>query len=220
MPQACTVCTHPERRAIDKALATRYLVNRRIAAQHRLAGSSVRRHAANHLPAAMVKAAEAEDVAHAIGVMAELRRCFERVNLLFDACDRWLRDPENPAVYDIGPRAHEVKVTYATAGADGKPLRKKAPLAVLLARLEEGGVAVESWEVKHADPRELVLKTSAHLQGHLELLAKLIGQLDERPVVNLLVMPEWLALRGRIVAALAAYPEARAAVVGMLNADE
>ena len=44
--------------------------------------------------------------------MAELRRCFERVNLLFDACDRWLRDADDPSRYDIGPRAAEVLVTY------------------------------------------------------------------------------------------------------------
>ena len=33
-------------------------------------------------------------------------------------------------------------------------------------------------------------------RGNVELLAKLRGELDERPVVNVLVSPEWLELRG------------------------
>jgi len=32
-------------------------------------------------------------------------------------------------------------------------------------------------------------------RGNVELLAKLRGELDERPVVNILVAPQWIALR-------------------------
>lgn len=54
-------------------------------------------------------------------------------------------------------------------------------------------------------------------RGNLELLAKLVGQLDERPQVNVLVSPEWLELRTVIVAALEPHPEARGAVLGALE---
>jgi hypothetical protein len=47
----------------------------------------------------------------------------------------------------------------------------------------------------------------------LELLAKLLGELDERPVVNLHVSPERLKLRAVIVGALEPYSEARLAVL-------
>jgi hypothetical protein len=50
-------------------------------------------------------------------------------------------------------------------------------------------------------------------RGNLELLAKLLGELDERPVVNLNVSPEWLELRAVIVGALEPHPEARGAVL-------
>jgi hypothetical protein len=53
-------------------------------------------------------------------------------------------------------------------------------------------------------------------RGNLELLAKLLGELDERPQVSVLVMPEWLALRAAILAALAPYADARAAVAATL----
>ena len=54
-------------------------------------------------------------------------------------------------------------------------------------------------------------------RGNLELLAKLLGEIDDRPQVAVLIAsPEWLALRARIVAALAPYPEARVAVAEVL----
>ncbi len=54
-------------------------------------------------------------------------------------------------------------------------------------------------------------------RGNLELLAKLLGELDERPVVNLTVSPQWLELRAVIVGALEPHPDALSAVVGALE---
>lgn len=54
----------------------------------------------------------------------------------------------------------------------------------------------------------------------VELQAKLSGELDERPQVNLVIAPEWLAVRGAIFAALTMHPEARQAVAGALVALE
>ena len=54
-------------------------------------------------------------------------------------------------------------------------------------------------------------------RGNLELLAKLVGELDERPQINVLVHPEWLELRAVIVNALEPHPEARGAVLGALE---
>ena len=50
-------------------------------------------------------------------------------------------------------------------------------------------------------------------RGNVELLAKLSGELDERPVVNLNVSAEWLQLRTVIVGALEPYSDARGAVL-------
>src|SRR5687768_3008700 len=72
MPRVCTVCTHPDRRAIDVALA-RGEPNRRIATQLHLTEASVRRHAAAHLPATLVQAQAATETAHGINVVAQLK---------------------------------------------------------------------------------------------------------------------------------------------------
>ena len=57
------------------------------------------------------------------------------------------------------------------------------------------------------------LSAISQARGNLELLGKLAGELDEHPVVNLNVSPEWLELRAVIVGALAPYSEARESVL-------
>ncbi len=62
------------------------------------------------------------------------------------------------------------------------------------------------------------LKAIGEARRNLELLAKLLGELRDGPTVNVLVAPEWQALRGRLVVALAPFPEARVAVARVLDA--
>src|SRR5215211_6474950 len=50
------------------------------------------------------------------------------------------------------------------------------------------------------------LAAISQARGNLELLGKLAGELDERPVVNLNVSAEWLELRAVIVGALEPHP--------------
>jgi hypothetical protein len=224
MARTCTVCVHAERAAIDRALVAGEPA-RAVAARYGTVGRmSLQRHRKDHLPALLAKAYEAEQSADAMRLKVELDRCFERVNLLFDACDRWLRDPTDPSRYDIGPRAEEMMVTYTEvpANEESKPRQRKASLAELLQRIDQApveakpGRTVTMVETKHADPRELVLKTAARLQPQIELLAKLIGELDERPQVNILVSPEWIAVRAVVLEPLTPYPELRAAVAERL----
>jgi len=242
MARPCTICDHPARTAIDKVLVAGESM-RNVAERFAISFAALQRHKANHLPEVLAEAKQRRDdahqshvaavgvavqerdekeEAHALDVMEELGRCFQRVNLLFDACDRWLRDADDPTRYDIGPRADDILVTYLEqgAGAGDKPLRKKDSLARLLALAEGGGVTVERWDTKYADPRELVLKTAQQLTGQTQLLAKLLGQLDERPQINVLMAPEWLQVRAALLTALAPYAEARQAVAAALVSIE
>ncbi len=54
------------------------------------------------------------------------------------------------------------------------------------------------------------------VRGCVELLAKLMGELDERPQINLTISTEWLSIRAVIVSALADHPAARSAVAQAL----
>ncbi len=154
MPRTCTICTHSERTAVDRALVQGAPL-RDIAGQHGLSKSSVERHQAEHLPTLLTKAKDAEELA---------------------------------AADDLLDQLHSLQAT--TLG-----LLRKAERAGKL------GTAVMA--IREA-------------RGNLELLAKLTQQLDSRPVLNLLVAPEWLAVRAVLLSALAPYPDARATVAARL----
>ena len=188
MPRPCSVCNHPDREMIDKALISGKSLFEIVSLFPRITKSALHRHKEAHLPETLSKAKEAQQVAQGDRVMAELQKCFERIGLLFDACDRWLRDADDPSRYDLGPRAEDVKVTYFEPGQNGgQP--KKAPISQLLAKIEGAGYQVVSWETKFADPRELILKTANRLQAQIELLARLMGELppEHEKIVSTIV---------------------------------
>jgi len=76
-------------------------------------------------------------------------------------------------------------------------------------------------EAAEEDGRPAVgLSAIRELRGIVELLGKVTGELDDRPstTINLLVSPEWLAVRKAILEVLG--PEARALVAERLEALE
>ena len=84
MPRTCTICTHPEREAIDQALVTD-TPNRRIAAQFSISEQAVRRHKDEHLPALMVKSEHAREIAHADDLLHEANRLYAVATTVMEA---------------------------------------------------------------------------------------------------------------------------------------
>lgn len=151
MPRTCTICQHPHREAIDLALARRAALSE-TAAKYRVSDDAVSRHKANHLPAKLVLAQEAEDVREALDVIKQLKAI-------------------NAASLHILKEARE-------QGKQGTAL-----------------AAID------------------RIHKQIELQAKLLGELDDRPQVNVLISTEWLQLRTTIITALDAHPQARASVL-------
>jgi hypothetical protein len=151
VPRSCTICEHPDREAIDRALVGD-ASNRSVASLYDVSEASVRRHKSNHLPAKLVMADKASEVAEADNLLDQVQHLQQ-------------------STLDILAEAEQSK-QYRTA-----------------------------------------LSAIREARSNQELLAKLLGELDERPVVNLHVSPEWLELRTVIVGALEPHSEARGAVL-------
>lgn len=151
MPRSCTVCAHPELEAINKALVGD-ASNRSVASLYDVSEAAVRRHRTNHLPATLVKAQDAQEVAEADDLLAQ--------------------------VQDLQART--------------------------LSILEEA---------ETTKAHRTALSAIREARSNLELLAKLLGELDDRPQVNITLSPEWLELRAVIVGALAPYQDARTEVL-------
>ena len=71
-------------------------------------------------------------------------------------------------------------------------------------------------EARERHDGELALKAVDRVQRQIELQAKLLGDLDERPQVNILIAPEWSRIHAVLLSALAPYPAARAAAAAAL----
>jgi hypothetical protein len=155
MPRSCTVCEHPDREAIDEALVGG-ASNRSLASLYDVSEAAVRRHKANHLPAKLVMAQAAEEVAQADDLLDQMQ--------------------------DLQART--------------------------LAILE----AAES-----TNQHRTALSAIREARSNLELLAKLLGELDERPVTNILFSAEWVSVRTAMMEALGSYPQARLAVAERLS---
>jgi hypothetical protein len=63
----------------------------------------------------------------------------------------------------------------------------------------------------------VALQAIREARGCVELLGKLMGEIEGRTTVNVWMAPEWLALRGALIEALAPFPQARQAVTSTLQ---
>lgn len=72
MARTCTICTHPERQAIDQALVAG-TPKRDVSALFRVSEDAMTRHAAAHLPQALSKAQEAKEVAQGDDLLGQLK---------------------------------------------------------------------------------------------------------------------------------------------------
>lgn len=155
MAAKCQVCYHPEAKAIDEAIVNGVSI-REIVERYQVSRGSVYRHKNKHLPKAIVKAKELEEIAKADSLLEQAK--------------------------DLQVRT----------------------LAIL--ERHEGKDDV------------LALRAIREARNNLDLIGRVLGELDNSPKVAVLVNnPDWAMVRSAIVEALEPYPEARGAVISALQ---
>lgn len=173
--------------------------------------------------AAVAPAESQRFVRRQIDALEQLHRGLEKVNRLMDACDLWLQDASDPERYDIGPRADDVDVTYIvevlTANGALVTQKRKKPLAELLACLDDGHdadgarfVRAEKSEYRHADPRELILRTVQEGRSTVTAAADLAKML-----ADVQLMQQW---REVVLNAIGrAAPDVRNEIIGEIRSS-
>ncbi len=219
MGRTCTVCQHKQRTMIEKKFTQGVPANR-IAEDFGVSTQALDRHVKQHLPPALAKAAEKRDITTAGGILDELQSYIVYVKKLLAACDEYLKDPENPKKYNLGPRAEDIEVIYYEEDDKGRMRKEKALLSELIREVPN----VFAVRYNCADPRELILKTSLTLNRQLELIARIQGHIKGEmgeggtgPAINITINAVWQEFRSMILRATAKYPEARAALVKELE---
>jgi hypothetical protein len=93
MPRTCTLCKHPQRDSIDRALLAGDSY-RHIAARFDTSTGALQRHKADHLPKTLVKAHEARVVARADSLLDQVFR----QEALFDELDQTAKVIQESAI--------------------------------------------------------------------------------------------------------------------------
>jgi hypothetical protein len=154
----------------------------------------------------------------------KLGKVIDVAEKMVDACDRYLADPDDSGRYELGPRADEIDVVYERKLKIGgnktyKKVRTKHSLQELLRRVESetgGEDAVVAIRYKHADPRELVLKSAEEFRKQMEFIAKVAKDLreaQERAVRD----ADYFQIGRAIVEATEGYPEVREKIMAALE---
>ena len=191
-----------------------------------------RRYERDHLTPSVSKTiakhAELIEETKDMDVMASLGRVAQRMELYFEAADRWLRDPDDPTRYSLSPRETEVLVIWEreVEGDNGtKTIRRKELLTDILKRCgEKGGPTTEEIrvvEINAGNPRKLFLDGVTAGKPLYELIGKAKGQIKADPVVSLQVFlgsPEWTSTQALLVEAVKDHPEAAERVALALEA--
>jgi len=103
-----------------------------------------------------------------------------------------------------------------TQAASNEELRQALDVLQQLKAINGAALTVLR-DARAAGEGDLALKAIDRIHRQIELQAKLLGELDDRPQIVLVQSPEWLTLRGRIVQALAPYREAAVALGEVLG---
>lgn len=222
MVRSCTICQHPERRAIDRAIVER-VSYRTIAKRFACSPTAALRHAGEHLLPEIAEGWQAERERNNADLVDRLRSWMAVTTKLLAACDEWLLDPDDPERYTLEPRSSEIVIHMEEhMGPRQRPIRRKMKLSEAIARVEgkPGMGDLVMAEHRTADPRKLVVSITKTLESNLRLMGELQGKLQTVGTNNFLQSEDWAALRTRMLAALSSYPEARLALAAVVYGED
>ncbi len=176
MGRRCTICEHPQRQEIDKALLSG-LSFRKIGKRFDINPSAAYRHRQTHV----------------VDLIARVQKPLNREELA-----RAEKLAEQQQETQAGELRYAIDVVQ----------QLKAINAACLEVLKQA----------RSDRKySLSLRAVDRIVRQIELQAKLLGQIQDGPTVNVAVLPEWHGIRRLVADALQPYPEARVAVVRALQ---
>lgn len=166
----CKVCEHKHRASIEKEIIDKKSI-RSIAKKYHLAPQTITRHA-EHMPKLLTERRDTQEVLIGEELTNKIYKCLEKIEIMINSCDDYLRDPNNPNMYYMGPRATDLMVVYYEKDEKGRKKQKpkKASLQLLIDKIESEDIIVDYIETKYADPRDLLNKAAMVLQSAVKSL--------------------------------------------------
>ncbi|MHC9540426.1 MAG: hypothetical protein AB9903_12990 [Vulcanimicrobiota bacterium] len=158
-----------------------------------------------------------EDINKALINNAVIRGISREYDISEDALTRHKKS-HIPELLAKSQEIQEQKAALITEAVQEKEAQETGQADSLLTQLKELMTRTERIFTKAEEAGDLraALQAIREGRGNIELLGKLIGELQDGVTINLYNHPVWIDLRAVILTALAPYPEAKEALVNAL----
>lgn len=212
MPKRITeIDKHPQKNAIIKKLITGKSF-REITEQYGVSKTTLSRYLNEHLFPAVAKHEAERDMKDAKFVLQEIDSIISKMKKLYDACDEYLTDPDNPDKYSLMPRAWEQEIRYLdysnVSEENPKPVQMTMDIQTLIDRLNDRKCEIEFIKYKHHDPRKIITETATVMTKQLELLARIQGSIKDVSV-NIINSPIWVDIQNALLLVTDKFPQVR-----------
>lgn len=225
MTRNCSICDHPQHRAINSMLVAGHSC-RAVAAAHGVDFRAVDRHRRNHLPIAIRAAARAAlDSAPAVETAPQAQAPAALAHGLpgaVPAVAPAIAPESAPTPVRTRQRTRNIQLTDSPPAPPVPVIAPSAPVAGIFNSYSEAvGLRDRAMNILELAERNGDAKTALtairEARGVLEHLSRLEERIQSSgPAVPLDQSSEWIRTRTAIIAALADHPEARVAVAEAL----
>ena len=202
---------HPQKDKIIKALV-KGTSFREITGQYGISKSSLSRYLNDSLFPKVAKHVAERDMKDAKFVLSEIDSIISKMKKLYDACDEYLTDPDNPDKYSLMPRAWEQEIKYLdysnVSEENPKPEQKTMMVQDLINEMRDHKKELIEIKYKHHDPRKIITETATVMTKQLELLARIQGTIKDVSI-NIINTPIWVDVQNALLMVTEKFPQIR-----------
>ena len=181
MARKSKILSHPNEPDIKRAIAAREPYRRIASRFEGISEHCVRTYAKKYFPTELAAAREVERVADSGAIIKRLETELDSLRLMREGAEDWLRDPENPERFKLGPRGYDVDVTYMDNSDKECPIKRTDNLQDLIDRLEsKHKIGFLHVNVKYKDTAMLLIDAIRSVKPPLELIARVLGVLKDK----------------------------------------
>lgn len=213
------VDTHPKKTQIVNALVRGEGI-RMISDRFGISQTSLKRYLKDHLIPRAANEQAKRSLRDGDFILDELDEIMTEIKNYIKSSADYLRDPEDPEKFFIGPRAEDIEVVYYKKPPKGaemwKTVKTKSTIQKLLYKIEGEDYNITDWKFLNADPRKLYLEGYNTLIKYLSLLAKIKGEIKDVKI-NINMIEEWPLIVAMLLKSTAGFPQVKEKIVAGLH---
>jgi len=216
------VDAHPQKDEIEQRLAKGDSITS-LSNTYGISRHAITNHKKTRLPNKLIKGVRDRDITSADELFQIILGTVRKMEKVSESCDNYLQDPNNPDLYYMGPRAHEVDVMWEEEidiGHGNTIFKKHKDTLQELIDKHLKGCDIVKMKSTHADPRVLLIKSAETLTKQMDMLVQAWRSVDQGSSA-FIGTPAFQNVVKTILDATKEYPEVRRTIAnGLSNLTE